>query len=189
MWNISEVSYSPHCAATIRQAIFVPIAYDERAYQTEGSNYYVTHMDSLIPLWNVLKKFKKSNSNSPLPEIYLFAFNVEGKVDLDTPAFDDYSKYWIQSIQLLLGDIPLQFGTFKHFSRHLTNALRSMEHSSMLGEYMKGYRQGMSLCFDDLLLGLPNFNPTRRAVQSYSHDFRMVLQKLLVLSFSFDEKL
>lgn len=227
-WNISsEAKSSPLCAAFIPQAIFMPIAYDEVAYQTEGSNYYVTHMDSLLPLWNVLKKRQKATPHSRLPEIFLFAFNVEGKIDLSTRAFDDFSKYWIQSLQLLLGDVQVQLGTMDAMSQYLMHAMHDGSgrgsgvgsgqwgsgtegegggggeggetpgssgfddaHHHLMAQrgdardrYNGSKRDGSrsrsssssgALCFGEVLFGVPQFNPTRRGVRSFSQDFRRV---------------
>jgi hypothetical protein len=196
-WNISsEAQSSPACVATVSHAIFMPIAYDEVAYQTEGSNYYVTHMDSLIPLWRVLTKRQKSTPHAPLPEIFLFAFNVEGKIDLLSSAFDDYSKYWIQSLQLLLGDLQVQLGTAAALSRYLRQAGGGGsrrtggygEYSQLLGSAGSGGGRGGerggggSLCFQDVLWGAPQFNPTPRAVRSFSQDFRRVSSAALFCS-------
>lgn len=172
-WNIStNAKFSPLCAAIVPHAIFMPIAYDEVAYQTEGSNYYVTHMDSLIPLWSVLKKRQKKNPPDPLPEIFLFAFNVEGKIDLSTRAFDDYSKYWIQSLQLLMGDVQLQLGTTDSLSRYLNLVIADGKRSFSGSGSASGDRG--ALCFGEVLFGVPQFNPTRRAVRSFAQDFRRV---------------
>jgi hypothetical protein len=178
-WNISaNTQYSPLCGVTIPSAIFMPIAFDEVAYQTEGSNYYVTHTDILIPLWNILKKHQKTHPGSPLPEIFLFAFNVEGKIDLLSPAFDDYNKYWIQSLQLLLGDAALQMGTLEGLSRYLSQAGaedtygHGYNYASQRKE--ESERGACCLCFEEVLFGVPQFNPTRRAVRSFVNDYRMV---------------
>mgnify|MGYP003385465468 FL=1 len=188
-WNISTATTSSAiCAAFVPHAIFMPIAYDEVAYQTEGSNYYVTHTDSLLPLWNVLKKRQKATPHALLPEIFLFAFNVEGKIDLSTRAFDDFSKYWIQSLQLLLGDVQVQVGTTAALSRHLhlavidggvggvagVGTVRGSSSSSESESEGEGGALPGALCFGEVLFGAPQFNPTRRAVRSFSQDFRRV---------------
>jgi hypothetical protein len=174
----------------------MPIAYDEVAYQTEGSNYYVTHIDSLIPLWNVLAKRQRLTPLAPIPEIFLFAFNVEGKIDLHSRGFDDLTKYWVQSLQLLVGDeVQLQVGTVSGLSRYLAQVMSSSGHgssdsdssdnshtnygttasssfSSLSSAWSGG--DGSVLCFEEVSLGVPQYNPTRRAIRQFSQHFRKV---------------
>ena len=177
-WNITHSpthshTHSPLCSTTVPRALFMPIAYDTTAYQTQGSNYYVTHTDTLIPLWNFLTKLHKSTPSHTHTEVFLFAFNVEGKVDLISDAFDDYSKYWIQSLQLLLGDIPLHMGTLSGLHHYLTTSLIS-ESERVHETVTMG-----SLCFGEVFFGVPQFIPTARATKRFSLDYR----KVLLLSF------
>ena len=91
--------------------IVVQLPYDRTLYQSDGSNYYVVHMDILLPLYYHLVKLlqrapnDRSGSDRTSEAHYVVILSVmdssSGTVDLDTDAFEDPHLFWMESLELL----------------------------------------------------------------------------------------
>ena len=88
----------PKCTSIISDSVFIPLPYDSRLYHSDGSNFYVIHVDILIPLWKFLKDQYYDKNKSSF-RIILFVTNNELGIDLKSSAFISTQAYWISSIQ------------------------------------------------------------------------------------------
>lgn len=172
-WNIiPDIDHSPSCAVTFDNVLFLPIPYDPSGYQSDGSNYYVIHVDILLPLWNYLR-----GKLSP-PTIVIFPFNKHLQREMSSEyllkAFQDSNKYWIHSIQLS-SHHQLIPGTGKGIRLSLQRAS-----SSPTEVYLHHLisRHSTRFCFQNIQIGLPRYDrPSPISLKKFSQLYREVSEK------------
>jgi hypothetical protein len=171
-WNIVLNSSRPLCSHTIESVIFVPIAYDRMYYESDGSNYYIIHVDNVIPLWNLIENIIKNRTNI---SIVLYAFNYHRKYNLFSDAFNNNNKYWIKSITLLYPQIQFVSGTIEGFENYIISNSKQLSHIN---------QEQSVLCFDEVFFGLPLYdNPSYNAISKYSQQYRKVIIIISLKSF------
>ena len=124
-WKITkEINFTSKCLKTIENVIFVSLPYDREFYQSDGSNFYVIHVDIIIPLWNYHIRMKDQLST---PIIVIFPFNAQNQRDITSNhliALQDVNKYWIKSIQILFDSYILVPGTNQGISTFISNSFK-----------------------------------------------------------------
>jgi hypothetical protein len=179
-WRIlDETHLSPKCSVIVHNVLLLPIPYDRKAYQSDGSNYYVIHIDTVIPLWNLLRsrksKFFRERNNAP-PTILLFPFDINGSRNNSTNdrSFGESNKYWIKSIQIMFDNsyiLPASLSSLVPLS--ISYSAPSYVHSQSTVPN-KPYR----ICLADARLGTPLYDrPTSAAVREYSMSYRQVITR------------
>lgn len=186
-WNITVIP-TVKCSFRIQNALFLPIPYDKATYQSDGSNFYVIHVDTLLPLWNYFRTLNPS-TDEELPIIFGFSFNIHGEVNLTSDAFIDPNKYWIRSVQLQFDHHVLVPGTMDGLSQFASRLHTSNIHGSYYPPRRFAFESG-TICFRNVQLGLPLFdNPSRASVSRFAAEFREVcgttldLQLYCILTF------
>ena len=100
LYFLSPAKNSPKCRQILNYGVIIEVPYNLDLYQSDGSNYYVIHVDVLIPLWQLMKVRYEKNNRSPIT-VVLFV-RSEFKIDLYSKAFLSRNSYWIASLQLIL---------------------------------------------------------------------------------------
>jgi hypothetical protein len=170
-WQMTTETHStPKCSHLFQNIIFLPIPFDPKAYQSDGSNYYVIHVDLLLPLWNFLRTLFVSST--PSPNIFLFPFNSQSNRDLSTNStvFIDTKKYWIQAIQILFEMSLLIPGDAHGITQFL---LRSRREAERYEERLDD--QIVRICFQNIQIGLPRYDrPSVNSLRRFSSHYREV---------------
>jgi hypothetical protein len=170
---IPEEFQSPACQYLFDDILFLPIPYDPSEYQSDGSNYYVVHVDILLPLWNFLRSKPKASS----PFIILFPFNSKTQRDESSfryrnsdSAFHNLKKYWIHSLQLLSDHQALIPGDLIGLS---TPLLQPRPHLNLKLSWSP-FNSGR-VCFQNIQLGLPRYDrPSPISLRTFSQRYREV---------------
>ena len=171
-WNVSAGSMSPaQCTLTVEKSIFMPIAYDEVSYQSDGSNYYVIQVDAAIPLWSYMRSQTAVGTGEHRPVIFGFAFNVKGEINFTTDAFRDTDRYWVRSLQLLFDHHLLVPGTESGLRAY---ALRSLQgRPPLVLTTQMTSEQIATICFREVRFGVPLLDlPSRSTVRRYAAEYR-----------------
>ena len=147
--NDSAYNSCPVCDVVIEDSIFVVIPYNKTKYQSDGSNYYVMHIDIVLPLWQHIRQ--RVRRGDGIPWIIPVVLKPGGGIDLHTDAFTDPRRYWISSLQNLFDGrelLPLQ---------GIDIDARKL------------------LCFHRVTLGVPSLHRTSdRLIQDFSTAYRKV---------------
>ena len=175
-WKIiSEEFQSPSCQHLFEDILFLPFPYDSSAYQSDGSNYYVIHVDILLPLWNYLRSQTHSS-----PFILLFPFNSNlqrhdsslNDRDHRTSAFHNLKKYWIHSLQIFSNHRYLVPGDVTGLRTMISHSktLSNLSNRSTLSSFNSG-----RVCFQNIRLGLPRYDrPSPVSLRRFSQQYREV---------------
>eukprot|EP00602_Paraphysomonas_sp_CaronLab_P011825 CAMPEP_0185044108 /NCGR_PEP_ID=MMETSP1103-20130426/43268_1 /TAXON_ID=36769 /ORGANISM="Paraphysomonas bandaiensis, Strain Caron Lab Isolate" /LENGTH=311 /DNA_ID=CAMNT_0027584343 /DNA_START=577 /DNA_END=1512 /DNA_ORIENTATION=- len=100
------------------------------------------------------------------PQIFLFAFDVEGNIDLNSSAFKDSRKYWIQSIQLLFDTNAIVPGHMSAIHNHISRMIDFSTYSRV--NILDGF-----VCFANVQLGVPSLDkPSPTIVRQFSRAYR-----------------
>eukprot|EP01041_Mallomonas_annulata_P007964 gene7964-16300_t len=164
--KFSFIETCPRCTRLLKNSIFLPIPYDKVQFQSDGSNYYVIHMDIVLPLWYHLRTlFRNSGGNDEHPWIIPIVLGQQSGIDLHTEAFRNKSKYWISSIQNILQTelLPLTVhGPPLHHHQQQSHPTSSVNDQNQ-----------DIVCFETVTLGLPSLHRVSdRLLQEYVTKYR-----------------
>jgi hypothetical protein len=178
-WNISAAVMTPlTCSFHIENALFLPLPFDKETYQSDGSNYYVIHVDTVLPLWNYFRTLNPVSA-SEYPVIIAYSFNIRGEINLTSEAFNDPNKYWIRSVQLQFDHHVLVPGTLDGLRQFASRLAQS--HANPL---MPPSPETGTICFGNVQLGLALFDtPSRVSVARFAADYRQVPTRSLDITY------
>jgi hypothetical protein len=179
-WQMnSEINFTPRCSHLYENIVFLPIPFDPKAYQSDGSNYYVIHVDLLLPFWNFLQNvLSQSNKDPQDTKIFLFPFNGQSFRDVshNSTVFFDPKKYWIHALQILSELSLLIPGDAHGITQFPHRSRREAEQYERLSQTSR-------LCFRKIQIGLPRYDrPSMASLRRFSSRYRQVLVRPLVLS-------
>lgn len=167
IWNMSSLvnrkerpcRHQPGCIA------FALFPHDPSVYGIDGSNYYVFHVDILLPVWNYLNyKLNCEHGAIGNKAVYLFHF-LDGKIKIDTDIFLSNTTFWSQSFQMAFGDryFPVNAGTYGSLV------------PPTIPEGSPPDDGCSDVCFHQVSFGVSEYSfPSKRAVTSLSQQIRQV---------------
>lgn len=173
MWNVSLRSARTdawRCSHEHKCSVFVLLPHDPSQYGSAGSNYYVFHVDILLPVWNHINFKMSCGAGAGMKDISVFVFHMQSnRILWDSDIFRSSDTFWTQSFRLLFGD------NFKPFT---LDSFRSLHDRDVAAAVATEGTAGMSsplLCFHTVSLGVPEFSsPSKKAVQSMAQLMRQV---------------
>lgn len=156
-FNVTPVNSAPStdlslsCGAIEDCAVFVLFPFDPRLYGGSGSNYYVFHVDILLPTWN----YVKYKLNCKDAKVFMFHY-LDGRAQLQSNIFSDDQSFWMQSLHYLFGH------------RFSPGAADGMGHTPPPQSHPM-------TCFREASFGVGEFsNPSSRAVKTMARFMREV---------------
>lgn len=181
VWNITAgADGSSSCQRVFPCSAFALLPYDTSIYGPSGSNYYVFHVDILLPLLTHVQT-KMNCAQGGRRDVTVFLFHMlDGAVRLDTDIFDDNDTYWSQAFRLICGMnyIPVSNANMES----LIDSKSKFAEMTIDGDITVPVSAGL-LCFDHVSFGVPEYsNPSKRSVYTLSTTMREVLMMCILLS-------
>ena len=166
IWDLKEC-ISTSCTSISGCIVTALFPHDPLRYGISGSNYYVFHVDIILPLWNYINF--KLKCPSGIVRILMFHLGGDGRVVHSTDIYEDLTSFWMQSFRLVFGNqlIPVH---------NKSTTFQWMSKDQLLIPSIPADKQPLSqYCFEQISFGIPEYSfPSRKSISTLSAKMRHV---------------
>lgn len=180
LWGISgpaEVSRGVNCCSEFACSVFVALPHDPAQYGAAGSNYYVFHVDILLPVWNHVRNKLGCARGGSDDAVNIFVFHVQdNKIKMDSDIFQNQNSFWDQSFRFIFVSsyVPVTAESLHRLQAPRAGAAAEVSPSGVIDRVRHEDFHG-TLCFDHVSFGVPEYSyPSKRAVSSLNELMRKV---------------